>query len=465
MQENRLKLSTKLGFGIGDIGGNAMFMIVSMIIPAFLADTLGLIPILAGVAIWVARIWDALIDPIIGPISDRTQTRLGRRRPFLLIGGIFTLIVMSVMFFNPHFDTATEQTGLFIWATAMYCLLCTAYSLFNIPYGALTPDLSDNFREQTSLNSWRMGFAVIGTILTAVAFIPIRDIFSPDESVDKSLGYWITGTIFGALIMGVTLITFFTVKEKKPESAPDRSIMDVLRSFLRVLKNKPYRIVLLTYAINLAGITLISSTMTLYFKYIYHNESGSAIALGCLLLMTVLSIFGWNPVIKRIGKHVAYAIGLFIIAGIAVITFFMAPMFDQVFMYIMMGIAGIGMGATYVAPYAMIPDTIEYEQTKSGKREEGAYYGLWTFFAQTGQALAGLLWGFVLQVGNFVAPIVNAAAHKNAATGTQAPETITALRLLLGPLPAVFLVMAGILVLFYPINEKMYKEIMARKRA
>jgi GPH family glycoside/pentoside/hexuronide:cation symporter len=469
-KENKLSFLTKFGFGIGDVGGNAMFMIVSYIIPFYLAETLGLMPLLAGTAIWIARIWDAVIDPIIGPLSDRTRTRWGRRRPFLLIGGILTFIVMMVMFFNPHFNAVEQQLSIFIWAVCAYCLLCTAYSLFNIPYGALTPDLTDSFHEQTSLNSWRMSFAVVGTLLAAGVFNNLKDLISPGKFADKSMGYLVTGTIFGAVIMIVTLITFFTVREKAPTVVTPRlTPVQVIKSYLRVLQNKPFRLVLFSYAINLLGITLISETMTLYFKYVYHDEGGSTIAMLCLLGMTLLSIIlGWNRIIKRIGKNVAYAIGLFIIAGIALLVFFLAPLFGEIFMFIMMTIAGIGMGATYVAPYAMIPDTIEFGRLKSAQREEGSYYGLWTFFSQTGQALAGLIWGFVLQVMNYVPPpqqIANAAAVSEVPQViAQAPEAILGMRLLLGPLPAVFLILAGVIVLFYPINEKMYKEIMAQKK-
>jgi GPH family glycoside/pentoside/hexuronide:cation symporter len=197
----------------------------------------------------------------------------------------------------------------------------------------------------------------------------------------------------------------------------------------------------------------MSSIMQIYFKYIFQAEAMSTIALLCLLGTTMIFIPIWTPLIKRIGKNTSYAIGLFIIAAVTIIVFFLAPVLGMVFMFVMMVIAGIGLAATYVAPYTMIPDTIEYDQVHSGQREEGSYYGLWTFFSQTGQAMAGLISGLVLQVMLFA---------NN--TPVQAPEALLGIRLLLGPIPAVFLVLAGVIVLFYPINEKVYAQIMAKRK-
>ncbi len=458
METNKLTWRTKFGFGIGDVGGNGVFTIMAFWVQPYLIETIGLLPALAGTAVLIAKIWDAVIDPIIGPLSDRTRTRLGRRRPFLLFGGIFAFVAMIIMFFNPHLNTSTQQIALFVWGVLMYCILCTAYSLFNIPYAALTPDLTDDYHQQTDLNTIRMFCAGLGTLM-GIAFLPVVGLFTPQAAApgmfaDKSQGYLAAGVIFGFLIMAFTLITFFTVREKPAEEKPAAKLKDLIASYARVLKNKPYRIVLLTYAVNLIGITIISSNMQLYFKYIFNQEEMSFIALAALVVVNIVFIPIWNPVIKRIGKNTAYAGGLFLITAVTIVVFFLAPVLGVVFMLVMMGIAGIGLAATYSAPYAMIPDTIQYEQLKSGKREEGSYYGLWTFFSQIGQALAGFIGGFVLQIMLF----------KNN-TPVQAPEAITGIRLLLGPIPAVFLVIAGVLILFYPISEKFYREMMSNKRS
>ena len=452
MEGEKLTFWGKIGFGIGDIGGNALFTIMAFWLMNYLTDTVGLAAGLAGIALWGAKIWDAITDPIMGYISDKTQTRWGRRRPYLFLGGVIALFSMVVMFYNPHFDVVNQQMQIFIWAVMAYCFLCTAFTIFNIPYSALTPDLTDDFHERTSLNGVRMFFAVIGTFLAAGAFLPIVGLFTPEGSVDKSQGYFAAGIIYGIVIMVVTFVTFFSVREKKVEKSSLAFSSKIFKSYLRALRNRPFLLILFPYALNLIGTTIISQNLQYYFKYIFAAENLTAYSLLALLGCTMLFIPLWTPLIKRIGKNIAYAIGLFIIAFACLMVFSLAHKFGVVFMIVMMGIAGIGLAAAYIAPWTMIPDTVEYDQRKSGVREEGIYYGLWTFFSKTGQAIAALIGGFILQVTAYVA---NAAVQGN--------EALLGIRFLLGPVPASFLIASGVIVLFYPINEQRYREILAEK--
>lgn len=466
MDGQKLSPRTKIAFGIGDIGGNVVFTIMAFWVQPFLIDTLGLMPAFAGIAVWIAKIWDAVTDPLMGFVSDRTRTRWGRRRPYLFIGAFLALVAMGVMFLNPHFNRLTQQSELFVWAIFAYCLLCTAYTIFNIPYSAITPDLTTDYHEQTSLNGTRMTFAVVGTILGASAFQPLYLLFTPAGSPDNSPGYLAAGIIFGAVVMAVTLITFFFVREKPVEAQARTHVREIFRSYFHVLRNKPYRIVLLTYAISIIGTSIIGAIIVLYFKYIYQAEDLAFIALSAMLGVTLLTVkLVWEPVIRKVGKHRAYAIGLFIMAVVTLIVFFLAPMFNYVFMFVMMAIAGLGLSSTYIAPFAMIPDTIEYDQVRSGRREEGIYYGLWTFFSKSGQAMAGLIYGLVLQVMQY-APHNNieVEAMKAAGRPLQTPEAFLGIRLLLGPIATIFLIAAGFLVLTYPITEKVYLEMMDKKK-
>jgi len=146
-------------------------------------------------------------------------------------------------------------------------------------------------------------------------------------------------------------------------------------------------------------------------------------------------------------KKIAYAIGLGIVAMVCLLVFFFAEFFPVWFMFLMMGIAGLGLSATYVSPWAIVPDTIEHDYVKTGVRKEGVYYGLWTFISKTGQALAVFLMGQVLAAVGYVENVA------------QSPASILGIRFLLGPLPFVFLVLGAVIVLFYPITAKKYEEL------
>lgn len=149
----------------------------------------------------IGRIWDAITDPLVGNLSNKTETRYGRRRPYMFVGSIFLLITMIIMFTNPRL---AEQTALFWGAALAYCALCTAYTLVNIPYSSLTPELTSSYNERTSLNAYRMSFAIIGTLIGAGAAFPIISAFSTEAVVggvtvtDNSSGFAFMGALFGA---------------------------------------------------------------------------------------------------------------------------------------------------------------------------------------------------------------------------------------------------------------------------
>ncbi len=228
---SRLPLRVKLGFGIGDLGGNLFFTAMGFYSLFYLTDVVGISAALAGTAILLGKFWDAVTDPLMGYISDRTTSRWGRRRPYFLFGALPLLLTMWWFFSAPDFS-ASQNIG-FIWVTFVLCLLNTAYTVVNIPYGSLTPDLTKDFRERTSLNGFRFSFAVIGTILGAAVVQPTVNLMG-----NPHLGFSTVGLLFGLLMAGTILTTFFTVRE----NASARNVRPkehFFETFMIVFKNKP----------------------------------------------------------------------------------------------------------------------------------------------------------------------------------------------------------------------------------
>ena len=174
----KLSIKTKLGYGVCDLGGNLFFTVIAFLLLNYLTDTVGIAAGLAGTIIMIGKIWDAVTDPLAGYLSDRTSSRWGRRRPYIFFGAFPLFIAMIIMFTHPGF---TRPAHLFIWAVVAYCFLCTAYTLVNIPYNAMTPELTQDFHERTSINGYRFGFAVIGTLLGAGAALPLINAFPKDS--------------------------------------------------------------------------------------------------------------------------------------------------------------------------------------------------------------------------------------------------------------------------------------------
>jgi GPH family glycoside/pentoside/hexuronide:cation symporter len=451
-QKEKLSLKTKLGFGVCDLGGNLFFTLMGFWLLNFFTDTLGLIPALAGISIMIGRIWDAITDPLVGYISDNTYTKWGRRRPYIFFGAIFLFIFMIVMFYNPGIK---DQTTLFWWCTIVLCLLFTAYTFTSIPYSSLTPEITTDYNERTSLNGYRMSFAIVGTFIAAGLAFPIIDAFSKKFNVDgmvkidRSNGFFVMAIIFGLVMMISAMITVFSVKEKISLDQKKEKVT-IFKDAVGIMKNLPYLLVLFTYTFNIIGVTVLSNIMIYYFKYVFMNEGLTTLAFIFLLVPAFVSIPLWVKLSEKIGKKWAYALGMGLISVVLMVNFFLAQYFGVTFFFIMLILAGLGFATGYVLPWAIIPDTVDYGFLQTRKRNEGIYYGAWTFFSKTGQSFASFLVGVVLQLSGFVANI------------NQSEKVIFTIRLLLGPVATVFYLIAILILIFYPIDKKMHDDILKK---
>ena len=451
MAEEKLSFGTKLGFGICDIGGNLFFTVMGFWLMNYLTDTVKLEAVLAGAAVMIGRVIDAVSDPVMGYVSDHTRSRWGRRRPYLFIGSILLFIMMVIMFKNP---LSSVQSSLFWWAAISYSLLCLSYTLVNIPYSSLTPELTSDYNERTVLNGFRMSCAIVGTFIGAGAALPLINAFSSGNIVngvknvtDKSSGFFAMGIIFGVIMIITAMITVFSIREKKP--IEQESSMGLLKSYLSAFKNKPYLLILIPWTFNIMSSTLLSGMLIYYFKYIFKAESMTTVALLILLLSAMIFIPIWVQISKAIGKKAGLCLGFTIMAIGIMIVFFFGHILGMTFFFIVTGCIGIGLSTTYVFPWAIIPDTVEYDYSITGERREGVFYGLWTFSSKLGQALAALIMGVILGIAGYNLPVMPLESVQ------------FAIRLFIGPISAGIYLLAAFVLLFYPITEKKYQEILA----
>ncbi|MDR2028164.1 MAG: MFS transporter, partial [Treponema sp.] len=398
---------------------------------------------LAGIAVMLGKFWDAVTDPVMGYISDRTLSRWGRRRPYLLFGAVPMALTMWFFFSSPGIDNPLVLT---VWAALALMLLNTVSTVINIPYSSMTPELSDDYHERTSLNGYRFGCAVFGTIIGAAAVQPIVAIFP-----NAKMGFSALGLILGLIITLTTLLTFLGTREKQ-HSREDLPTRGFFATYKDVFVNRPYLLLLITYAFHLMGITFLQGILVYYTKYIYHREELTTLAMIILLLTAMICIPISVLVSKRIGKKRTYQICFAVLSSACMVIFAIGHRMDPGFFLGMMVYAGVGVGFSYVSPFAMAPDAIEYDAVKTGERKEGAYYGIWTFIAKVGQSLAVFLSGFILSLGGYVADAI------------QSSSSILAIRIIIGPLPAFFLIGAMVLIQFYPLDEKTYQAIMDREK-
>ena len=433
----KLPVKVKMGYGVCDLGGNLFFTVLAFLLMNYLTDTVGLAAGFAGAAIMIGKVWDAVTDPLTGFLSDRTKSRWGRRRPWIFLGSFPLFVMMFVMFTNPG---VMSQGALFAWATVSFCLLCTAYTAVNIPYNSLTPELTQDYHERSSLNGYRFGFAVIGTLLGAGAALPIIGLFP-----DKNTGFSFMGAFFGFLMMATAIITFVAVRE--PGHQKTMPTVGFFKTYFGVFGNKPYLLILATYTIHITALTVVSGVIIYYFKYIHNAEGMTTPAMLILLVVAMafipVSVLG----AKKFGKKIIYQVGLVIMASGIMVMFFFGHLYPPSFSLAVMVFTGIGMGFTYAMPWAIVPDAVEYDYLRTGERKEGAFYGIWTFGIKIGQAIAMGITGLVLTLGQYIPET------------TQSAESMLSIRLLVGPIPAFIFIAGAVVLAFYPITEERYNQI------
>jgi GPH family glycoside/pentoside/hexuronide:cation symporter len=467
MEKKKLQFSTKLGYGVGDLGGNLYFTIMGFHLLRFLTDVALLNSMLAGLATAIGKISDAISDPLVGYFSDRTRSKWGRRRPFIFVGAFTLFLTMVIMFSNPRLQG--NQILLCIWAAVAFILLSTAYTLVNIPYGALAPELTNDFHEKTVLNGYRQIFAIAGTFTGVLAIGAILQPFSQN----LNLGWTVYGTLMGGVMMISSLITFFVVKEQpalgidatatdlagaRLAEAPEQTEssagvakgVNIFLAYWGILKDKTFLCALFPWTLHITGVSVIMAAFTYYCKYIYKNEGAFTFCMGALLVGSTVALFFWVWISKKIGKKATYNLGMGLFAVSVLVFFFFGEQLGWIFATVIMAIGGVGYSTHYVIPYALVPDIVEYDYAKTGKRREGLYYATWTLLTKVGQALSFVIAGIVLNLAGYTANV------------EQSPSAILGIKLLCGPIPALFFI-AGIIVLcFYPINKAFYEEIMKK---
>jgi len=436
VENDKLTMRTKLGFGIGDLGGNLLFTALSFWALNYLTDTVGLAAAAAGTALLAGKLLDALVDPFVGLASDRTRTRWGRRRPWILLGAL-PLGASLVFFFTA--PALVGQTPLFWWAFAAFALLNMAFSVVNIPYGSLTPELTTDYHERMNLNGYRFGFAVVGTLAGATAVQPLLDLFPGDPKA----GFAAAGLVFGGIVAFTSLLTGVAVRER-PLAAEARPA-SLLTSWKTVFGNRPYRIVLGTYALHLLGITFLSGSLVYLFEYVLGSRGASSLAMGVLLVVAMVFIPVSVVFSKRFGKVRTYQLAMLVLAAAALTVWLFGAMFGPGFVVGVMAVAGVGLGFSYAPPYALLPDTIEVEARRAGTRDEGAYYGVWNVAVKLGQAGAVGASGLIMGWAGYV-------AHE-----AQGAPALAAIQALVGPVPAFFFLAAALLLTRYPLDEKTYQ--------
>lgn len=435
-KENKLTLHQKIFYGAGELSGCFSNTIIGFFYLYYLTDIVKLQPALAGIAILIGKVWDSFADPLFGVLSDRTNSRWGRRRVYLLFCSVplgFSFFLLWIL--SPHWS----QTQMFIYATISYIFHMTSLTTIVIPYQTLTAEMSSDYDERTSLIGYRMAFNVVGSLGGVVLPKMITGGFSTPQS-----GFFVMGLVFAFILGSAPLFPFMGCRENL--SVTNKNTAKSLSKNLRDLwKNKPFRYILVMFLFTWTALNLLQTMFLYFFKYWMNMENKFNTIMAVIFLASAVFIPLWVKLSKIKGKRASYIVGVgFLGVCIVSIIFFNSTM--TIAMYPMAVFIGIGLAAAHVMPHTIIPDSIDYGQYLTGERQEGLYFGFLTFIQKIGSASAIGASGIILQFAGY-----NAGA-------AQSSTVLWVIRILFGPVPGLFFLIGMICIYFYPIDKKLYSK-------
>lgn len=437
----RLSTRTKIIYGSGDLGFSLTLTIVAAYFAIFLTDVVGLAPGIAAAAIFVGRTWDYFNDPLIGYISDRTRTRWGRRRPFLLFGAVPFALAFLMLWIRPPFES---QIALAVYYAAAYVLFDTAATFVYMPYFALTPELTENYDERTSLTSYRMFYSILGSLIAFTVPLMIIGSFAPQNAPRV----FSMALIFAAVSAAPLLLVFFTTRERREYA---KTAEPSLKASLKAaLKNRPFVFSAIMFLLTWVCMDIVQSNLLFFLKYIAQREAEADLIMACIFVTAIAMLPFWNWVSRKLNKRLAYVAGIAFWAVVQVALITVTPATPLALLIGLCVLAGIGVGAAHVLPWSIIPDAIEWDEWQTGERHEGMFYSLVTLAQKVASSIAIPLTLLMLELTGYVP---NAAQQPLSAQ--------TGIRLVIGPLPAVLLLVGIVFALLYPLSREKHAQVVA----
>lgn len=444
---NQLSLRTKLAFGIGDLGPAMVAAINGFFLNAFLIEVALIPPATAAIIFLLVKIWDSVNDPLIGTLTDRTNTRWGRRRPWLLFGAVPFALAFFLQWLVPDLDPA----GKFWYYLIVALLLDTGFTAVNVPYAALTPELTDDYDERTKLNSYRFSFSILGGVLAAFFHSIIVGSYEGEAILQ---GYMISASIWAVLIVVSNVITFLNTEErffKEETEAEKLSFKDELKI---ALSNRTFLHVTLVYFLAWSAIQFVQNNLILYVKYWARGEDQFSFLLLALQFTSFAFLLIWTRVSEKVGRKRVFYFGsaFWMVAGVAL---FFVPAGQVQLLFFIAPVAAIGVSVCYLIPWSLLPDVVDLDELETGQRREGIFYGFFVFLQKLGISAGLAISNLVLGATGYVAP-----EYAGAPLIDNQPEAVLlTLRLFVSIVPIIILILAVIAVATFPITKARALEI------
>ncbi|MEK4670070.1 MFS transporter [Niallia sp. FSL R7-0271] len=439
----KIRLNEKIGYATGDLACNFIYQTVSSYLLFFYTDIFGITAAAAGLMFLIVRIVDAILDPFIGAVIDKTKTKYGRFRPYLLYGAFPFAGVAILCFTTPGFSDPVKL----VYAYTTYILLSITYSVINIPYAALTSAITQDNTEVVSLTSVRMLFGNIGGLIVSFGVPLLAGIFT-NMTGEKDTGWQITMTIMGIFGAILLLVCFYTTKERVPLNHSKEAEINFKDIWIQLKTNRPLIIVCFFFILNF-GVNSIVNSVGIY--YVTYNVARPELVkwYGLMGTLPALILMPLMPLMyKWMGKKKLLFTAL-LLKAIGLLALFIIPPTFIPLVFVGRLITALGTLTAGAFTWALIPETIDYGEYKTGKRASGVIYALVGFFFKFGMAIGGIVPGLILAKFGYIA------------NQTQTPEALHGILMTLTVIPAVFVIIELAAIFFYNLDEKEHKRILS----
>lgn len=463
MSFQKISLKEKIGYGFGDAASSMFWKIFGMYSLFFYTDVFGITAAAAGTMFLVARLWDSFFDVFVGIISDRTKSRYGKYRPFLLWFAIPFAVMGVITFFTPEFS----QSGKLIYAYITYSLMMIVYSLINVPYASLLGAISADPKQRNSLSSYRMSFAFIGSFVTFMLLQPLIDFFArtfdshsflqvtnaAKSTVSTSPVGWVMGVgAIGIICVGLFLLCFSWTKERVTQIESEENV-SIKKDLNNLFHNAPWWILVATGLAALLFNAVRDSVAIYFFRdYVKVNYKIPGVGWDMTTIYflvgqaaNLIGVMAAPTVSAKYGKKRTYMIAM-LVAGILSTGFYFIP---NNITWILILQFSISLFAGYVLPllWSMFADIVDHQELLTGRRATGLIFSSSSMSQKLGWALGAAMSGWILAIFKYVPDAIE-----------QSSQTLFGEHIMISIIPAVCCVMAFIGMLFYPLSDNRVKE-------
>lgn len=440
-----LSFKEKLGYSIGDTASHFVWDMVGFWLLFFYTDVYGISAAAAGSIMLIARFWDMAIDPIIGIVADRTNTRWGKFRPYILFGALPYAVLAFLTFTTPQLS----ETGKIIYAGATYVLLMTAYAFINLPYSALGAVMTADTNERAGLNAYRFIAGFAGQFVVTGLALTMANFFGRGN---KAMGFQYTVLLFAFISLLFFFITFKTTRERvHPPKEQENSLKNDLSN---LIKNRAWIILALVGIISFIMFAMQNAAIAYYFKYYLNMEDNVQLfnVVGTVALIVALPLS--KPLAARFGNKNVF-IGSSLLSGLFFCLIYVGGSTDVVLIYIFNILAKMTYAPAVPLLWTMIADSADYGEWKTGRRSTGLYFSAAVFAQKAGWGIGAAIAGWILSAAGFVPNVL------------QSVNALIGIKLLVSVIPGVLYMSCALFMLFYNIDsettELMKKELEVRR--